>query len=155
MKTLKETILEASGVSTSASFPEKNAWKKKDGIVSIKWKCGNDTAKEYLRSAHGSYDTAVALWFDRYIERIDTISMSIYDDSRGVVAYIYFSIDNIGGRSIRFEGEFDSVREAKTKMYELLCKMRDDIDILRKMKKVLDPDPDKSRYLTFDEMMNL
>lgn len=150
MKTLKNYITEA-----STDFPEKNAWKKKDGIVSIKWKCGNDTAKEYLRSAHGSYDTAVALWFDRYIDRIDSINTHIYDNKNGVTANIYFSISNIGGRAIRFEGEFDSVREAKTKMYELLCKMRDDIDILRKMKRVLDPDPDKLKYLTFDEMMNL
>lgn len=151
MKTLKETILE---VAASTGFPAKNTWKNKDGIISIKWNCGNTTAKEYLRSAHGSYHTAVALWFDRYIDRIDTISMSIYYNRSEVTANIYFSIDNIGGRAILFEGEFASVREAKTKMYELLCKMRDDIDILRKMKRVLDPDPDKS-YLTFDEMMNL
>lgn len=152
MRTLKDIILE---VAASAGFPEKNAWRKKDGIVSIKWNCGNDTAKEYLRSAIGAYDTRVAQWFYNYIDRIDTISMSIFDDRRGVTAHIYFNIDNIGGRSIRFEGEFDSVKEAKTKMYDLLCKMRDDIDILRKMKRVLDADPDKFRYLTFDEMINL
>ena len=152
MKTLKDIILE---VASSAGFPEKNAWKKKDGIISIKWNCGNTNAKEYLRSAHGAYATDVALWFDRYIDRIDNISMSIYDDARGVTANIYFNVDNIGGRAIRFEGVFDSVKEAKTKMYELLCKMRDDIDILRKMKRILDSDPDKFRYLTFDEMINL
>ena len=152
MKTLRNTILEAV---TSTDFPAKNAWRKKDGIISIKWNCGNDTAKEYLRSAIGSYDTTVALWFYRYNDRINNISMSIYDDRRGVIAYIYFSIDKIGGRAIRFEGKFDSIKEAKTKMYELLCKMRDDIDILRKMKRILDPDPDKFRYLTFDEMINL
>ena len=152
MKTLKDTILEAAA---STEFPAKNAWRKKDGIISIRWNCGNDAAQEYLRSATGAYDTAVALWFDRYNTRIDNISMSIYDDRRGVVAYIYFNIDIVGGRAIRFEGKFDSIKEAKTKMYELLCKMKDDIDILRKMKRILDPDPDKFRYLTFDEMMNL
>lgn len=152
MKTLKDMILE---VAASAGFPEKNAWKKKDGIISIKWNCSNDTAKEYLRSAIGAYDTAVALWFDRYIDRINNISMSIYDNDGNITANIYFNIDDIGGRAIRFEGEFASVREAKTKMYELLCKMRDDIDILRKMKRILDPDPDKFRYLTFDEIINL
>ena len=151
MKTLKDTILEAAA---STEFPVKNAWRKKDGIVSIRWNCGNKTAQEYLKSAIGAYDTAVALWFDRYNTRIDSISMSIYDDRRGVIAYIYFSIDNIGGRAIRFEGKFDSIKEAKTKMYELLCKMKDDIDILRKMSDVINPDPDKS-YLDFDEMMNL
>ena len=40
-------------------------------------------------------------------------------------------------------------------MYDLLCKIRDDKDILRKMKRVLNPDPDKSRRLGFDEMINL
>jgi len=152
MKTLKDIILE---VAASAGFPEKNAWKKKYGIISIKWNCGNDTAKEYLRSAIGSYAVQVATWFDRYIDRINNISMSIYDNDGNITANIYFNIDDIGGRAIRFEGEFDSAREAKTKMYDLLCKMRDDIDILRKMKRILDPDPDKSRYLTFDEMINL
>lgn len=155
MKTLKDMILEVAAMSSSAGFPEKNAWRKKDGIVSIKWNCGNDTAKEYLKAAHGAYDTAVALWFDRYMNRIDSISADIYDNKNGITGNIYFSIDNIGGRAIRFEGEFASVREAKTKMYDLLCKMRDDIDILRKMKRLLDSDPDKSRYLTFDEMINL
>lgn len=149
MKTLKNYITES-----STDFPAKNAWKKKDGIISMQWNCGNDTAKEYLRSAHGSYDTAVALWFDRYIDRIDSINTHIYDNKNGVTANIYFSIDNIGGRAISFEGEFDSVREAKTKMYELFCKMRDDKDILRKMRDVLNPDPNKS-YLSFDEMINL
>ena len=120
----------------------------------MQWNCGNDTAKEYLRSANGAYDTTVALWFNRYIDRIDNISMSIYNDRRGVIAYIYFSIDNIGGRSISFEGRFASVKEAKAKMYELFCKIRDDKDILRKMSDVINPDPDKS-YLDFDEMMNL
>lgn len=152
MRTLKDIILE---VAASAGFPEKNAWRKKDGIVSIKWNCGNDTAKEYLRSAHGAYDTAVALWFDRYMDRIDSINADIYDNKNGVTGNIYFSIDNIGGRAIRFEGEFASAREAKTKMYDLLCKIRDDKDILRKMKRILDSDPDKFRYLTFDEMINL
>lgn len=152
MKTLKDIILE---VAASAGFPEKNAWKKKDGIISIKWNCGNDTAKEYLRSAIGAYDTAVALWFDRYMDRIDSINADIYDNKNGVTGNIYFSIDNIGGRAIRFEGEFASAREAKTKMYDLLCKIRDDKDILRKMKRILDSDPDKFRYLTFDEMINL
>ena len=149
MKTLKNYITEA-----STEFPAKNAWKKKDGIISMQWNGGNETIKEYLRSAIGAYDTAVALWFNRYTDRIDNISMSIYDDRRGVIAYIYFSIDNIGGRSINFEGRFESVKEAKTKMYELFCKIRDDKDILRKMSNVLNPDPDKS-YLDFDEMMNL
>ena len=134
MKTLKDMILE---VAASTGFPEKNAWKKKDGIVSIKWNCGNTTAKEYLRSAHGAYDTAVALWFDRYMDRIDSINADIYDNKNGITGNIYFSIDNIGGRAIRFEGEFASVREAKSKMYDLLCKMRDDIDILRQMKAYL------------------
>ena len=152
MKTLKDMILE---VAASTGFPEKNAWKKKDGIISIKWNCGNDTAKEYLKFAIGAYDTRVAQWFYNYIDRIDTISMSIFDDRRVVIAHIYFNIDNIGGRAIRFEGVFESVKEAKTKMYDLFCKMLDDIDILRKMKKILDADPDKSRYLTFDEMINL
>jgi hypothetical protein len=149
MKTLKNYITEA-----STDFPAKNAWKKKDGIISMQWNCGNETVKEYLKSAIGAYDTAVALWFNRYTDRINNISMSIYDDRRGVIAYIYFSIDNIGGRSINFEGRFESVKEAKTKMYELFCKIRDDKDILRKMSNVLNPDPDKS-YLDFDEMMNL
>ena len=83
--------------------------------------------------------------------------MSIFDDGDdGVAAYIYFNIDIVGGRAIRFEGSFDSVKDAKTKMYDLLCKIRDDKDILRKkMKKVLDPDPDKTRRLGFDEMINL
>ena len=151
MKTLRNTILEAV---TSTDFPAKNAWRKKDGIVSIRWNCGNEIAQEYLKSAIGAYDTAVALWFDRYNTRIDSISMSIYDDRRGVIAYIYFSIDNIGGRAISFEGRFASVKEAKAKMYELFCKIRDDKDILRKMSDVINPDPDKS-YLDFDEMMNL
>ena len=150
MKTLKNYITEA-----SADFPAKNAWKKKSGIVSIRWNCGNDAAKEYLKSAHGVYDTAVALWFDRYIDRINSINADIYDNKNEVTGNIYFSIDNIGGRAIRFEGSFDSVKDAKTKMYNLLCKIRDDKDILRKMKRLLDPDPDKSRYLTFDEMINL
>lgn len=153
MKTLREYINYITEASTD--FPAKNAWKKKDGIISIKWNCGNEVAKEYLNSAIGSYDTQVAPWFSRYIDRIDTISMSIYDDKRGVTTNIYFNIDNIGGRAIRFEGSFDSVKDAKTKMYDLLCKIRDDKDILRKMKRVLDPDPDKYKYLTFDEMMAL
>lgn len=150
MKTLKNYIIEA-----STEFPAKNAWKKKDGIISMQWNCGNDAAKEYLRSANGAYDTAVALWFDRYMDRIDSINANIYDNKNGVTGNIYFNIDNIGGRAIRFEGLFDSAKDAKTKMYDLLCKMRDDKDILRKMKRVLDPDPDKFRYLDFDEMMNL
>lgn len=149
MKTLKNYITEA-----STDFPAKNAWRKKDGIISMQWNCGNEIAQEYLKSALGAYDTAVALWFNRYNNRIDNISMSIYDDRRGVIAYIYFSIDNIGGRSINFEGRFESVKEAKTKMYDLFCKIRDDKDILRKMSNILNPDPDKS-YLTFDEMINL
>lgn len=149
MKTLKNYITEA-----SIDFPAKNAWRKKDGIISIQWNCGNEIAQEYLKSAIGAYDTTVALWFYRYNTRIDNISMSIYDDRRGVIAYIYFSIDNIGGRAISFEGRFASVKEAKAKMYELLCKIRDDKDILRKMSNVLNPDPDKS-YLDFDEMMSL
>ena len=151
MKMLRNTILEAV---TSTEFPAKNAWKKKDGIISIKWNCGNEIAQEYLKSAIGAYAVQVATWFDRYIDRINNISMSIYDDSRGVIAYIYFSIDKIGGRSISFEGRFESVKEAKAKMYELFCKIRDDKDILRKMRDVINPDPDKS-YLTFDEMMSL
>lgn len=155
MKTLKDIILEVAALASSAGFPEKNAWKKKDGIISIKWNCGNEVAKEYLRSAIGSYDTRVAQWFYNCIDRIDTVSISIFDDRNGITAHIYFNIDNINGRAIRFEGVFDSVKEAKTKMYDLLCKMRDDIDILRKMKRILDPDPDKFRYLTFDEMINL
>ena len=106
MKTLKEYINYITEASTD--FPAKNAWRKKDGIISIKWNCGNDIVQEYLRSANGAYDTAVALWFNRYTDRIDNISMSIYDDRRGVIAYIYFSIDNIGGRSINFEGRFES-----------------------------------------------
>lgn len=150
MKTLKNYITEA-----SIDFPAKNAWRKKDGIISIRWNCGNDTAQEYLRSAIGAYAVQVATWFDRYIDRIDNISMSIYDNDGNITANIYFNIDDIGGRAIRFEGKFDSAKDAKTKMYELLCKMRDDIDILRKMKRILDPDPDKFRYLTFDEMINL
>ena len=153
MKTLKEYISYIT--EASADFPAKNAWKKKDGIFSIKWNCGNDAAKEYLKSAHGAYDTAVALWFDRYIDRINSINADIYDNKNEVTGNIYFSIDNIGGRAIRFEGSFDSVKEAKAKMYELFCKIRDDKDILRKMKRLLDSDPDKSRYLTFDEMINL
>ena len=153
MKTLKEYISYITEASTD--FPAKNAWRKKDGIISIKWNCGNDTAKEYLRSAIGSYAVQVATWFDRYIDRINNISMSIYDNDGNITANIYFNIDDVGGRAIRFEGKFDSIKEAKTKMYELLCKMKDDKDILRKMKRVLDPDPDKYRYLTFDEMMNL
>lgn len=153
MKTLKEYINYITEASTN--FPAKNAWRKKDGIISIQWNCGNDIAKEYLKSANGAYDTSVALWFDRYIDRIDSISMSIYDNRNGVTANIYFNIDNIGGRAIKFEGSFDSVKDAKTKMYELLCKMRDDKDILRKMKRVLDSDPDKFRFLDFDEMINL
>ena len=151
MKTLKDIITEAAA---STDFPAKNAWRKKDGIISMQWNCGNETIQEYLKSAIGAYDTTVALWFYRYNDRIDNISMSIYDDRRGVIAYIYFSIDKIGGRSINFEGRFESVKEAKAKMYELFCKIRDDKDILRKMSDVINPDPDKS-YLTFDEMMNL
>ena len=151
MKTLKTYITEA-----SADFPAKNAWRKQSGIVSIRWNCGNDLAQEYLRSAVGAYDTSVAVWFDRCLDRIDNISMSIFDDGDdGVAAYIYFNIDIVGGRAIRFEGSFDSVKDAKTKMYDLLCKIRDDKDILRKMKRVLDPDPDKLRRLGFDEMINL
>jgi hypothetical protein len=150
MKTLKNYITEA-----STEFPAKNAWKKKNGIISMQWNCGNDIAKEYLRSAIGAYDTTVALWFNRCLDRIDNISMSIYDNDGNITANIYFNIDNIGGRAIRFEGVFDSVKDAKTKMYDLLCKIRDDKDILRKMKKVLDPDPDKTRRLGFDEMINL
>lgn len=152
MKTLKEYISYITEASTD--FPAKNAWRKKDGIISIKWNCGNDVAREYLRYVIGACDTSVALWFDRYIDRIDSISMSIYGSGNDVTANIYFNIDNIGGRAIRFEGVFDSVREAKTKMYDLLCKIRDDKDILKKMSNVINPDPDKS-YLTFDEMMNL
>lgn len=151
MKTLKDIITEAVA---STDFPAKNAWRKKDGIISMQWNCGNETIQEYLRSAIGAYDTTVALWFYRYNDRINNISMSIYDDRRGVIAYIYFSIDKIGGRSISFEGRFESVKEAKAKMYELFCKIRDDKDILRKMSDVINPDPDKT-YLTFDEMMNL
>ena len=150
MKTLKNYITEA-----STDFPAKNAWKKKDGIISITWNCGNDVAQEYLRSAIGAYHISVATWFDRNINRIDSISISIYVNDNNVTANIYFSIDNVGGRGIRFEGSFDSVKDAKAKMYDLLCKMRDDKDILRKMKRVLDPDPDKSRYLDFNEMINL
>ena len=149
MKTLKNYITEA-----STDFPAKNAWRKKDGIISIQWNCGNEIAKEYLRSAVGSYDTSVTLWFDRYIDRIDTISINIYDNKNSISAIIYFNISNIGGRAIRFEGSFDSAKDAKTKMYDLLCKMRDDKDILRKMSDVINPDPNKS-YLDFDEMMNL
>lgn len=151
MKTLKDIITEAAA---STDFPAKNAWRKKDGIISMQWNCGNEIAKEYLRSAVGSYDTSVALWFDRYIDRIDTISINIYDNKNGISAIIYFNISNIGGRAIRFEGTFDSAKDAKTKMYELFCKIRDDKDILRKMSSVINPDPDKS-YLTFDEMMCL
>lgn len=150
MKTLKNYITEA-----STDFPAKNAWRKQSGIVSIRWNCGNDLAKEYLRSAIGAYDTSVAVWFDRCLDRIDNISMSIFDDSDGVEANIYFNVDIIGGRAIKFTGSFNSVKDAKTKMYDLLCKIRDDKDILRKMKKVLDPDPDKTRRLGFDEMINL
>ena len=151
MKTLNDIITEAAA---STDFPAKNAWRKKDGIISMQWNCGNEIAKEYLRSAVGSYDTSVALWFDRYIDRIDTISINIYDNKNGISAIIYFNISNIGGRAIRFEGTFDSAKDAKTKMYELFCKIRDDKDILRKMSSVINPDPDKS-YLTFDEMMCL
>lgn len=151
MKSLKNYITEA-----SADFPAKNAWKKKSGIISIRWDCGNEAAQEYLRSAIGAYDTEVAVWFNRCISRIDTISMSIFDDGDdGITAYIYFNVDIVGGRSIRFEGSFDSVKDAKVKMYDLLCKIRDDKDILRKMKRVLDPDPDKLKRLGFDEMINL
>lgn len=148
METLKNYITEA-----SADFPAKHAWRKRDGIFSIRWNCGNDAAQEYLRSAVGAYDTDVALWFDRCISRIDNISMSIFDDGDAVEAYIYFNVDIIGGRAIKFTGSFNSVKDAKTKMYDLLCKIRDDKDILRKMKRVLDPD--KLRRLGFDEMINL
>lgn len=150
MKALKNYITEA-----ATYFPAKNDWRKQSGIISIRWNCGNDAAKEYLRSAHGAYDTTVALWFDRYIDRINSINADIYDNKNEITGNIYFNIDNIGGRAIRFEGSFDSVKEAKSKMYDLLCKIRDDKDILRKMKRVLDPDPDKSRRLGFDEMINL
>ena len=90
-----------------------------------------------------------------FIEKIGMDKVAHFGVGGLITANIYFNIDDIDGRAIIFEGKFDSIKEAKTKMYELLCKMKDDIDILRKMKRILDPDPDKFRYLTFDEMMNL
>ena len=72
MKTLKDIITEADA---STDFPAKNAWRKKDGIISMQWNCGNETIQEYLKSAIGAYDTTVALWFYRYKDRINNISM--------------------------------------------------------------------------------
>lgn len=147
MKTLKEyiTINEA-----STDFPSNNAWKKKDGIVSMSWKCGNDMAKEYLNSAENSYDSKVSLWFKRNIDRIDTITLSIYDSDNGIKSHIYFDINNVGGRAIKFKGSFNSIKDAKNDMYELLCKIRDDKDIFRKIS-----ENDSDDYLSYDEMINL
>lgn len=135
------------------TFPDKKSFKKEDGITSIEWFCGNETCKEYLAgNLNGTVCTQVRPWFDRYFDRINTIVINIYSNN---IACIYFDIKTVGGRGIMFEHQFGSIREAKEKMYEILCKIRDDKKIFRKMSDKLNANPDKYHYMDYNEFMEL
>lgn len=152
MKNISEYILE-----NVAEFPTK--WKKKSGITSIEWYCGNELVQEYLRGASGAYCIQVMPWFQRCMDRIDTISINIYDREDEFQACVYFNIGIaggglVGGRGIQFEGTFATMKDAKKNMYELLCKIRDDKDIFRKLSSAVRGNSSQD-YLNYDEFMKL
>lgn len=136
------------------NFPSKRNWKKSNGITEISWYCGNAACKEYLHGAINAYASVVSAWYYNNKEKMDNIKISISDDRRGVMANIYFMYGNIGGRGVQFEGNFESVKEAKDKMYELLCKIRDDKSVFKKMSDKL-ASSTSLEYLSYDEFMNL
>lgn len=150
MRTLKN-ICEA----INTNFPDIKAFKTKAGITSIKWYCGNDACKEYLQSnLSGVVYTSVMPWFERNWNKMDNISMHIYKVHDSIEGIIYFNYGEIGGRAIKFIDQFESIKEAKTKMYEVLCKIRDDKDIFKKMRDVINSNINKEP-LRYDEFMNL
>ena len=150
MKDLKE-IFEAVNI----EFPDIKEFKTKTGITSIRWNCGNELCKEYLQyNLTGVVYTGTRLWFERNWDKMDTIVASIYKVNGEILGYIYFNYNIIGGRGIQFEGKFDSLKEAKTKMYEVLCKIRDDKDIFKKMGNKLNGDSVLD-VLGYDEFMSL
>lgn len=161
MKNLKEYINESTIL--HVEFPEKKDFKTKSGITSVYWQCGNDAVREYLSGASSAYNIKVMPWFERYKDRIDTISVSIYktqgvdSGSAAFEAVLYFNINEIGGRATRFVDVFKSAADAKNKMYDVLCKVRDDKDIFRKMSNFansMHSSPDE-KFITYDDFMNL
>ena len=78
--------------------------------------------------------------------------INIYEN---LIGCIYFNINNIGGRGIQFEQQFNSMKESKDKMYEVLCKIRDDEQIFKKMSNCLNSNSDKSYFMGYDEFMSL
>lgn len=150
MKTLKNYIIES-----NIEFPTIKDFKKKSGIISINWKCGNDTLKnEYKLPITGMTDISTLSWFRRNIDKLDTISISIYENNGSYLAYIYIGNEFIAGRGISFEGKFSTAKEAKTKMYDVLCKIRDDKDIFSKLAKTKNMNPDLD-FMNYEEFMNL
>lgn len=150
MKNLRE-IFESTN-----EFPDKKSFKKKDGIDRIEWNCGNDVCKKYLDgNLTGAVDTSVRVWFERNWDKMDTIVINIYKVNSVYVGCLYFNFGVIGGRAVKFESEFPSVREARDKMYSVLCKIRDEKDVFRKMRDVLNGNPDKSHVMNYEEFMGL
>ena len=151
MKDLKKVF-----ESVNIDFPDIKEFKTKTGITSIKWNCGNELCKKYLQyNLSGVVDVGTRLWFERNWDKMDTIVASIYKVHESIIGHIYFNYNIIGGRGIQFEGKFNSLKEAKTKMYEVLCKIRDDEKIFRKMSDALNANPDKYHYMGYDEFMSL
>lgn len=150
MKSLKEIIIESIG-----KFPVIKDFKKKSGITSIKWVCGNEAIKEYGIPKTGMTDIHTLSWFHRNIDKLDTISISIYENDNDFSSNIYIGNEFIAGRGIQFEGHFESLKEAKTKMYEVLCKIRDDKEVFIKLADKINVNTDKYYWLSYEEFMAL
>lgn len=133
MKTLKEIFESVVG------FPQLNDYRKKDGDFQLVWNCGAEIANEYMNDAESAlYDKNG--W--NKSDFADSIKVTILTKHPSPAEKVYWCLIgfNTGDkvfRNLKFDDSFKSLKDAKTKMYDVLCKIRDDKDICRKMSNAL------------------
>lgn len=172
MKTLKEFIIETN--TRDGEFPQIKDFKCEErGSRTIRWYCGNDMCKEYfsvdendMKWAIRNYSSEKHAFFNPHWNDMDNFKVSIGKLKYNDHTFKFYGSVNIdygdgmyGPPALNIVGRFVTEKEAKQKMYDILCKIRDDKNIITKLSTAVhdkfNRKEDDLISLTYEEFMNL
>jgi hypothetical protein len=150
MKTLKEIFESNDG------FPALSDFRKKDGNFYLSWNCGKELATEYMNAAEYALHEKDAWNKSDFADSIQICIITTHPSpaEKSYWCLIGFNTGEKTFRNMKFSDNFKTPKDAKTKMYNVLCKIKDDKDICRKMSNTLSKF-NRDISLKYDEFMAL